>query len=539
MSKNIFISYSRREVGFIDQLVHDLEKQKHEVWLDYRNMIPGTPWLDQIYNGIKNADVILLVVSKASLGSQNVEVEWRRVLEQDKRIILLIFEAVDLPPELEAYEWVDFRGSYKAGVMELCSQLENQIQEEHPVPQTGFKVPFIVWFAAGLSLLTAFFSLYAFWTLLIPLLLIPLPYRIFKRDFNFTQVQSALLILPVALFVSASSVSDETELDNLANLFLLSLPVIAMMIFALRSSGMQRWGKEQATRPTFSNPLKAESASSKSVSFFIDHATEDHKIADELEKVLTKHGHKQADSIKDAETVFVVLSRFKSDTEADPEHKMVYPLVIQTGDVSQKLSRIQWIDLRPGVRRLDVIAKLLSEPAKLLKALGNRPRGNQLILPAPIMAMYYFLILLGTFVLGSFIRMITGLYNSQISDDTYFSATDTVIIPYVIIILITALFIFFMVRALLSRQGRLASFWGFTVTIFVLGVLLALQFVLGGLVMEMIYSFDASGDTSAVNVIVFPAATYLIGGMIMLGFLLFRGKDIMLWFPAKRSGTTR
>src|SRR6266498_5260833 len=85
MGKNIFVSYSRREVGFIDDLVRNLEQVGHEVWLDYRNLIPGKPWQDQIYKGIQKADVILLVVSKASLSSQNVEVEWQHVIEQDKR----------------------------------------------------------------------------------------------------------------------------------------------------------------------------------------------------------------------------------------------------------------------------------------------------------------------------------------------------------------------------------------------------------------------------------------------------------------------
>jgi len=82
MSKRIFISYSRREIGFVDALVDQLESKGNQVWLDYRSLIPGTPWLDQIHRGIEEADVLLLVVSKASLASQNVEVEWKSVLHQ-------------------------------------------------------------------------------------------------------------------------------------------------------------------------------------------------------------------------------------------------------------------------------------------------------------------------------------------------------------------------------------------------------------------------------------------------------------------------
>jgi len=109
MKPNIFMSYSRREVGFIDDLTHRLEKEGFKVWLDYRSLVPGTPWAGQINKGLDESEVILLVVSKESIASKYVELEWRRVLKETKRIILVIFEAVDLPKELERYEWVDFR----------------------------------------------------------------------------------------------------------------------------------------------------------------------------------------------------------------------------------------------------------------------------------------------------------------------------------------------------------------------------------------------------------------------------------------------
>ncbi|NJN80752.1 MAG: toll/interleukin-1 receptor domain-containing protein [Anaerolineales bacterium] len=98
MKPNIFISYSRREVGFVDELASYLEKEEYGVWLDYQSLVPGKPWEEQIYKGVVNSDVILLVVSKASITSRNVEMEWKRVIEEkNKRVILVIFEAVDLP----------------------------------------------------------------------------------------------------------------------------------------------------------------------------------------------------------------------------------------------------------------------------------------------------------------------------------------------------------------------------------------------------------------------------------------------------------
>lgn len=535
MPKNIFISYSRREVGFIDDLVRNLEESGHEVWLDYRNLVPGRPWQDQIYQGIHNADVILLVVSKASISSQNVEVEWRHVIEQNKRIILLIFEAVNLPKELEKYEWVDFRSSYKAGLKELLSQVEQPVQEDHPVPETGFKVPGIVWAAAILSVAVAVYSLSAFWTLFIPWLLIMLPYRIFKRNFNFTQTQAALLILPLALFMTGMAVSDDAKLNSIVTAFCVSIPLIGLLVGILRSPAMQRWGKEQATMPRFANPYRPNNPNPKSVSFYVDYAPEDQKIADELIGVLKKYGHVQTVQLMEAESVFVMLSQFKSDSEADPEKQVVFPIILQTNEkISKHLSKVQWIDLRTGVRGLDAIAQLLPEPAKLLNALGNRPRGNQLILPAPIMAMMYFLIAVGIFALGAFFQFFFGLAVTDISEESFGNAFGPALIPFLLSLILAGFLLFFMARSLIRRQGRLASFRNFTIALGVLGFLLLWEAILGNQVFEALQSYEKNINAMADIVTYFPLMIYVLGGIIMAVFLFTNRRDIMLWFPAKR-----
>ncbi len=188
----------------------ELEGEKYNVWLDYQALIPGSPWNVQIDKGLKEADTVLLVVSKAAIASEYVALEWRHFLETKKRVLLLIFEAVDLPKELEQYEWGDFRSNYKAGLDELFSQLKKPIQEEHPVPETGFKAPWIVWAAIVVSAFVSFISIFEYWTLFIPFILLLLPYQIHKRDFNFTNVQTALLAMPVASLLSELVYEDPT-----------------------------------------------------------------------------------------------------------------------------------------------------------------------------------------------------------------------------------------------------------------------------------------------------------------------------------------
>jgi hypothetical protein len=517
MKPNVFMSYSRREVGFVDQLTSRLEAEGFRVWLDYRSLVPGSPWKEQIERGLDESEVILLVVSKESIASKYVELEWRRVIqEEDKRIILAIFEAVDLPDVLEQYEWVDFRGNFELGIEELVGQLESPVEEEHPVLETGFKVPGFVWWAFFLSLATAVMSLFSLWSLFIPFFLLPLPYRIFKRNFNISQVQAALWMLPVALILTSFAADPELvdDFDPAFDVFYLSLPVVPALIAVMRSKGMQRWGKPQASLVKFAGLYEPEISQPETVSFFIDYAPQDRRIAEEMTRTFEAYGHSQAADIASAQAVFVLLSEFKTDTQADPEHQTVFPVMIQTCVPADRLSKVQWIDFRRGVRNLEAMAKLLPEPAKLLKALGVRPMGEQLTLPPIIMGMYYFLTLLGIFILGSVFKSIW-----EFPENLIITA-----IPVFVFLTLIGVLLFFLTRALLNRKGRLAGFVNFSIALVVFGILSFLQTVV---------PLSMLPDDNFSLADAYPLFAYVIGMTVMLIFLAFRYKDVRRWFPAK------
>lgn len=516
MNPNVFMSYSRQEVGFIDELAHRLENEGFKVWLDYRSLVPGTPWAEQIHRGVDDSEVILLVVSKASIASKYVEFEWQRVIEkEEKRIILLIFEAVDLPKVLEKYEWVDFRGKYEEGFAELVRQLRAPEQEEHPVPEVGFKVSSIVWRAFWLSVMTAILSLPTWWTIFVPYFLLTLPYRILKRDYSITQVQAALWLLPVSLFLTVFTGfgADREEWLSIG-FFLLSLLAAPVLVFVLRSRGMQRWGKPQACLAEFANPYRPDEESPRPVTFFIDHAPQDRRVADEMVRKFQDHGHPRAMEVETAEAVFVLLSGYKQDTGANPERQTVYPVMLQTCQPVEKLSKVQWIDFRGGVRNLDAMARLLPEPARLLAALGVRPAGNRMVLPPIIMSMYYFLVLLGIFTLGSIID--SGLKN-RAGFIAGLTAT-AIVIPLMGILLLL------MLRALTRRNGRLASFLVFSLGMAALGLLLAIHF-LGQFGSDFADKFELT--------LFYPAVAYVVGLTVMAIFLAYRYRDVRRWFPAK------
>jgi hypothetical protein len=304
------------------------------------------------------------------------------------------------------------------------------------------------------------------------------------------------------------------DYDPAMSVFFFALVVAPVLILVLRSKGMQRWGKPQASLVKFADLYEPEVSQPRPVSFFIDRAPHDRHIADEMARTFEGYGHPQAADIKSAEAVFALLSEFKTDTEADPERQAVFPVMIQTCNPADKLSKVQWIDFRRGVRNLDAMAKLLPEPAKLLKALGVRPVGNQLTLPPIIMGMNYFLTLLGIFILGSVFKSAW-----EFPENLILTAA-----PVLIFLILIGILLYFLVRALVNRKGRLAGFVNFSIALVVFGILSFLQtFVPVSMLPDDNFSLADA----------YPVMAYVVGMTVMLIFLAFRYKDVRRWFPAK------
>ena len=528
MTKNIFMSYSRRELGFVDDLVNKLEGKNYNVWLDYRSLVPGKPWEEQIYQGIKNAEVVLLVVSKASMASQNVGMEWKRVLEQNKRIILLIFEAVDLPTELEKFEWVDFRGSFENALKELDRQVQMAEQEEHPAPQTGFKVPFIVWIAFALSMIVAVMSIGALWTLFIPFFLITLPFRVIKRNFHYLYVEASLIMLPLALYLTSQFTASDNTSYITESLSMASIPVVITLLLVLRSAGLQRWGKPEAIRPYTTSRHMPDYPALKPVSFFIEHAPQDRVVAAEMAETFKAHGHLEAKDPVSAGAVFTVVSAFKSDSEVDCENHVVYPVILQSNNkVSRQISRVQWLDFRLGVKKLDSVAKFLSEPGMLLRALCIRPMGDQIVLPAAILYLTYFIALLAVFCIGSWVPYVLQFFGFMVQ----YTDLDAPVIELGISLLLFGVIAFLMGRQLITRKGPASSLIGLIIGMLLLGAIIYWQ----TWIESSAYDILTNDNVDFQNISTYyPTYFYLVGNLVMIVYLFINRADLKRWFPARK-----
>lgn len=367
-----------------------------------------------------------------------------------------------------------------------------------------------------------------FWTLYIPYYLAPLPYRILKRDYSFFHVRSSLFITLPAI-VMTGVILESSQMKEMFNFmavlpFFLSAPFLLLLLIFIHLPAMRRWGKPVAVSPRFANRYLPNNPRPRPVKFAIDAAEEDGKYADDIFKGLTKYNHQYVEDAARAEVIFALLSRYKKSTAYDPEKQNVYLVIIQTvKDIDRKLQRIQWIDFRRGMKNLDALAQLLPEPAKLFKALGISPMGNQLTLPPIIQVLVYFLTFIGILTFNSWI-----IFALQVSSSI--SVLEAALLTPLVGASVGMIFL--TVRSLINRAGIMASLRNLILLLLFLLIFLTLFH----LHITGYYHLGMAEESSKSIILVWTGLFYLIGLIITTALSLWYIKDLRRWFPSKRRG---
>lgn len=72
----VFLSHSKSDISFVQQLYDDLRHCQIDPWLDSEEIRHGQPWLDAIFeSGIPTCDCVLVYLSTASIESPMVKKE--------------------------------------------------------------------------------------------------------------------------------------------------------------------------------------------------------------------------------------------------------------------------------------------------------------------------------------------------------------------------------------------------------------------------------------------------------------------------------
>jgi hypothetical protein len=120
----VFISYSRKDLAFVECLVEDLKKAGLDIWYDLSGLDGGTRWRTEIQNAIKNSRYVIVVLSPSSVESEWVEREFLFASNLKLKIIPLLYKQCELPMNYLNLNFIDVQGNnYRKNFGEILEAL--------------------------------------------------------------------------------------------------------------------------------------------------------------------------------------------------------------------------------------------------------------------------------------------------------------------------------------------------------------------------------------------------------------------------------
>jgi hypothetical protein len=106
----VFISYSRKDLAFVERLAEDLQAAGLEVWYDLFGLEGGTRWGQEIQNAIEASQCFVVVLSTNSIDSEWVEKEFMYANSLKKKIIPLLYQPCKTPMWFINLHFIDVQG---------------------------------------------------------------------------------------------------------------------------------------------------------------------------------------------------------------------------------------------------------------------------------------------------------------------------------------------------------------------------------------------------------------------------------------------
>jgi len=130
-----FISYSRINQQFAIKLACELKSAGFSIWMDQFDIPTGARWDDEIEKALRECEIFLLIITPASISSENAKDELGYAIDHGKYILPVLLEDCTIPLRLRRFQYVDFtQKNFQDGIhsaKELLSRLVDDIEAAH------------------------------------------------------------------------------------------------------------------------------------------------------------------------------------------------------------------------------------------------------------------------------------------------------------------------------------------------------------------------------------------------------------------------
>lgn len=128
--KKVFLSYSRQDEGFVEELYRRLSRDGVSCSLDKVSIEWGANWVIELQKKLDECEIIVLVLSPAFFQSEWTQLEWTSIFAHDpgghsKKKLLLLREPVELPFFLKPIQQIDVSSSekFEKAYPKICREL--------------------------------------------------------------------------------------------------------------------------------------------------------------------------------------------------------------------------------------------------------------------------------------------------------------------------------------------------------------------------------------------------------------------------------
>lgn len=96
----VFFSYAHSDREVVEKIIIGLKQKMCRIWYD-EGLTPGESWNDDLAEHLKNSEIVVILLTKNSMGSQYVKAEINYAISKQIKILPVMLENITLPSGLE------------------------------------------------------------------------------------------------------------------------------------------------------------------------------------------------------------------------------------------------------------------------------------------------------------------------------------------------------------------------------------------------------------------------------------------------------
>ena len=128
----VFLSYSRKDKEIANTLVEGLSANGIQVWIDNVHIEGGLKWDSAIETALEKTKILILLLSKSSVNSENVKDEVSYALEEKLDFITVLIEETNVPYRWRRVQYIDMLSDANKGEEQLIKMLKEKIGPGEP-----------------------------------------------------------------------------------------------------------------------------------------------------------------------------------------------------------------------------------------------------------------------------------------------------------------------------------------------------------------------------------------------------------------------